>query len=511
MLDNYALKEYIVLKDSSAPNKFTFRYSMNGLTMKNLDGKTFFVDDSGTVVFTSGTLFAVDANDVMTEALTCDFTPVKGSTDVNVTITLDPNYLSAKDRAVPVVIETTKILIKSVNTADACVCSGYPSTNYQTAYQLRTGYDTDYGRRRTYIRFDIPTSVPADSVTHSILYLKKLSGAAPTLRAYRCTGSWSSATITWNNMPGYTTTGASDNSVPWEHDNIWQKMIVTSIVQGWVNGTYSNYGFVVKDITESNPDLWTTYYSSDAEADHRPELRIDYTQNVTPEPPSVNLILQYDVSYVDKYSDVSNRVLTIAEELQQFYHDNFELDVNIISPTTIWCYAEIEDCAWEADSYCQHGSTYDCHDSGWLDDGGSVVYELHHTNLYNILFNISQPTDSYSVKMVFIGHDTCYDSYQLGCYRNSQMEGVTGLCYEHLGTMVVANPTGGEKETVSAIHEFGHAFGVKDHYEPVSGNSSFSDNCLYGRNHELIETVAGISICQGCQDIIRANINRYSN
>lgn len=288
-------------------------------------------------------------------------------------------------------------------------------------------------------------------------------------------------------------------------------MIVTSIVQGWVNGTYSNYGFVVKDITEMNPNIWTTFYSSDAETDHRPELRIDYTQNVTPEPPSVNLILQYDVSYVDKYSDVSNRVLTIAEELQQFYHDNFELDVNIVSPSTIWCYAENSDCVWEANSYCQHGSIYDCCNSTWLVGGGSVVYELHHTNLYNILYNISQPTNNYSVKMVFIGHDTCYKDNAWGCIRNSEKIVLTGLAYEHLGTMVIANPAGGQKEIVTAIHEFGHLFGIGDHYASASGDSDYNDNCLYGVLRSNMKTVDSIKICQGCRDDFNENINKYSN
>ena len=77
VLDNHALKEYIVLRDSSAPNNFSFRFSMDGLKMNSIDGQTYFVDENGTAVFTLGSLFAVDANGAVTEALTYDFTPVK--------------------------------------------------------------------------------------------------------------------------------------------------------------------------------------------------------------------------------------------------------------------------------------------------------------------------------------------------------------------------------------------------------------------------------------------------
>lgn len=54
-------------------------------------------------------------------------------------------------------------------------------------------------------------------------------------------------------------------------------MGVTSIVRDWVSGARSNYGFVVKDNTESGTSQWTTFYSSDAESPHKPELHITYT------------------------------------------------------------------------------------------------------------------------------------------------------------------------------------------------------------------------------------------
>ena len=51
---------------------------------------------------------------------------------------------------------------------------------------------------------------------------------------------------------------------------------VTNIVKSWYTGTYSNYGFVLKDATESGTSQWTTFYSSDAASPNKPELVINY-------------------------------------------------------------------------------------------------------------------------------------------------------------------------------------------------------------------------------------------
>lgn len=53
-------------------------------------------------------------------------------------------------------------------------------------------------------------------------------------------------------------------------------MNTTSLVKKWINGTYNNYGFVVKDDTSTGTVQWTTFYSSDKASPHKPELHIVY-------------------------------------------------------------------------------------------------------------------------------------------------------------------------------------------------------------------------------------------
>lgn len=52
------------------------------------------------------------------------------------------------------------------------------------------------------------------------------------------------------------------------------------MVNAWVDGNYMNYGFVLVDSVENDPDHWTTLYSSDADSPHKPELD-DFIYNRT--------------------------------------------------------------------------------------------------------------------------------------------------------------------------------------------------------------------------------------
>ena len=155
VLENSALKEYIILNSANASNKFSFMFTLDNVRMQTADGNAFFTAADGATIFALDSLFAIDANGVVTENLGYSFAPIADTNKVVITVTLDEEYLSSSDRVFPVVIDPT-IMISSTETADACVCSGYPNTNYRTATQLRTGYDTDYGIRRSYIKFNIP-------------------------------------------------------------------------------------------------------------------------------------------------------------------------------------------------------------------------------------------------------------------------------------------------------------------------------------------------------------------
>lgn len=320
VVKDHSLKEYIILENIHAPNTFSFLFEMEGLTLESFGDAARFVDDTGNPVFTLDSLFAVDANGVFTDALTYDFFPVKDTGDVIVTVILDETFLQAEDRAFPVVIDPT-IMISSSSTMDACVCSNHLDTNYRNAFQLRTGYDgNDYGKRRSYIRFNIPTTIPPGGVTYARLDLEKISGVAPTIKAYRCAGNWSSSDITWSNQPddGDRYGWYSSLSVPYRTGSSWYVMDVTEIVQSWANRSHENYGFVLEDITEDDPNHWTTFYSSDADSPHKPELHITY------EGDTYQYIHYYDNSFsAARRSQIEAAVSATSEAFRQQFGITF--------------------------------------------------------------------------------------------------------------------------------------------------------------------------------------------
>ena len=269
---SYGIKEYIILNQPTGKNEFVFNIKLDGLKVREDDGGVIFVNEDDNVIFHIGQLSAIDDDGMETQDVQC--TVMENNDSYQLKLTVDEAYLTDKNRAYPVVIDPSIMITGSSVTFDSYVSSRYPDTNYYLNNYLRTGRDSDYYVRRTFIRFTLPTYIPATNVTSAYLRMEKYSGATPSVKAYRVTSSWGSSTITWNNQPGYTTTDASPSA--YNDSGNWWRMTITNIVKTWIAGTYSNNGFLVRDATESGTSQWTTFYSSDAPSPHKPELHIVY-------------------------------------------------------------------------------------------------------------------------------------------------------------------------------------------------------------------------------------------
>ena len=515
VLSNNALKEYIVLSSADAAGAYSFLFTLDGVKLQESEKYAQFVDEKGNAIFALDSLFAVDADGVMTEDLTYSFTPVEGTNNIVVTVTLDVDYMRAPDRVFPVVIDPT-IMISSSETADACVCSYYPNTNYQMATQLRTGFDVDYGIRRSYIKFNIPDGIPQNSITSATLDIEKLSGSAPTMRAYMCQNEWSSGTITWNNKIGYYDAWISTQATQRASGSNWYTMNVTEIVKQWENSGIANNGFVVKDVNETNINHWTTLYSSDAPSPHKPELHITY------EGGSVNIQPLYDSAYVGKYGNsVNSRITNYLAGLQEKYMDEFGIWVTYSTPTLFTSYATV--CTVDANHLCTCGGETACINSPITNtDGETALSTLHHTNFWNIVYNIDEPLSSNTVRMVFLGQAMCE------C-RGGECAPINyvGRVVKELELVAIMNHGSTTLEYETVVHEFGHLFGIEDHYgdwnmtSPMTPNTSvmddlyedrgFNSDCIYGENKEEVDVLAEMTICDGCKSFVYENRNLYSN
>lgn len=267
------LKEDIVLKSKAAPNTFKFRLNTNGLTVDEKDGIIALFDSEGNEIFAFTPLYMEDSNGKRSEnvQLTCE--SIKNGYEI--TISADAAFLNAADTVYPVVIDPSIMVTGYDVTFDTCVDQEYPTSNYYLSENLWTGGALGTNAMRTYMKYTLPTGISASQVTSAYVYLLKKEHQAPTIRAYRVTSDWSSSAITWNSKPAYTTTYAS--GVATNTTGNWYGLNVTTLVKYWLNGTYPNYGMVLKEPSESDSAQKTKFYSSDAPSPNKPELVINYT------------------------------------------------------------------------------------------------------------------------------------------------------------------------------------------------------------------------------------------
>lgn len=318
---NGEVKEYIVLNDPAAPTEFKFTFDTNGLTAAYTEnGTVSFCDPEGSPVFELGRLFAVDSADNYTEELTCSIKEL-GAGRIEITVALSANYAAAPERVYPILIDPTIMISGNSNIKDTFVSSKNPtSSNYYTEEQLRMGWNSGYNIRRTYIKFNLPGSIPSSAISEAYISLKKYgAGSTPSLKAYRVTSSWNQSSVNWNNKPGYSTTNASATASAM--NNNWYRFYVTNIVKSWYAGTYNNYGFLIKDSDESSSDSWSTFYSSDAASPNKPELRITYSG-------SNYYVNMYVAGNINNQSGILDALNTVNSALNSngYYGSSYKLE-----------------------------------------------------------------------------------------------------------------------------------------------------------------------------------------
>src|SRR5579884_1512120 len=134
--------------------------------------------------------------------------------------------------------------------ADTFVSSATPKTNYGPSITLVVGQGST-----AYVQFNL-SGVPTGA-TVSKAMLRLYVDAVVTNGAfdvYRLNNAWSENTLTYNTPPpalGTSATGGHPISITSASFNQFLLIDITSLVQGWVNGTIANNG-VALALTGSN-------------------------------------------------------------------------------------------------------------------------------------------------------------------------------------------------------------------------------------------------------------------
>jgi hypothetical protein len=165
---------------------------------------------------------------------------------------------------------------------DAKVNVFYPTQNFGTDPQLVVGAWTteDPREQRSYLQFNLD-SLPTGAVIVSAdlgLWINTVIVFEETpAGAYVVEENWTEDGITWDNQPDFAATPDSITDLPASESGIFVYWTITNMVQGWWDGTITNYGLLLKDTDESTAESMKGFYSSDGHTDwSRPRLTITY-------------------------------------------------------------------------------------------------------------------------------------------------------------------------------------------------------------------------------------------
>ncbi len=116
------------------------------------------------------------------------------------------------------------------------------------------GKEGNYEKCRVLVRFDLPTLSAGDKIVSAAVTLTQLaSGVSPSgttleIDTYRVTSAWDAGTATWNNMASrFSQDRVYDFCIATSSGSIQrQSYYITDLVSSWYDGTYPNYGVMLK-------------------------------------------------------------------------------------------------------------------------------------------------------------------------------------------------------------------------------------------------------------------------
>ena len=162
---------------------------------------------------------------------------------------------------------------------DAGINTFNPDTNWGDRDDFGAG-NSPIDTVRAYIQFDLSTIPEGIVVTDADLKLYHHSAwgsNAFTIGLYKVTESWLENTITWSNQPTSSSNVEFLRSIPAGSVNYWRYWDIDTLVQGWLDGTITNYGMLLMDTDESLVNTAAFFYTSDyTDTSQRPILEIDY-------------------------------------------------------------------------------------------------------------------------------------------------------------------------------------------------------------------------------------------
>ena len=304
------LKEEIVLTGPQSPRQFTFDLVLSpGLMANIVDGAIVFADNEGVPAFSFTPPYMMDSSG-KEEGLSNNVSyELKQSTGgYELVLTADAKWLAQPERVWPVTIDPT-VTLPPINTPSDChIASGSYADNGHCGYTvLKTGYyNPDGEKRRALLKFDLSGEILERDITSASVFLWCEGGTTSNsadILLRRVSHSWVHATWNrwesaaaptggpWGTAGGdfsttdYGTRNTNCSTTGWKEWTAGSSGVstVAGLVNGWIDGTFSNYGVLLKQAPGETTNNLLSFTSLEGTG-HEPYLSASFT-NTTPSVP----------------------------------------------------------------------------------------------------------------------------------------------------------------------------------------------------------------------------------
>lgn len=154
-------------------------------------------------------------------------------------------------------------------TEDAGVWEYYPDNNYGDLNYAWIGYNNGWCDSLVYFDLYDYMGVIVEDATLNLFLYDPWGTIPDTNYVYPVDGAWIESTVTWNTSPGYNLNHSFNFPDPMAG---WLDLDVTALVEDWVDGTYYNYGFYLRQLDAT----YGGFYFHTKEGAPRPKLMINY-------------------------------------------------------------------------------------------------------------------------------------------------------------------------------------------------------------------------------------------
>ena len=176
------------------------------------------------------------------------------------------------------------------------------TTNYGTNAEMNIGAGAGGSIKRTLLKFDLtkgtnppPASAIASSAVITLYLNSEASSSAVTMDFYKVLRNWVEGQATWDVYStgnNWGTAGCADTTTDRENTilaqlslsateaagskNITLNAAGLAVLQGWIDGSIANYGWLAKTSSEAANTRYLFATATDATAGNRPKLVVEY-------------------------------------------------------------------------------------------------------------------------------------------------------------------------------------------------------------------------------------------